>query len=169
MFQCPHLQKENYNSTCFLSGCENYITVVEALRMLIPSMRSMNIDYCCYALDVSLFSLFFFFKVLSTLYLTLRSQFFSRIPSQYSTLLTLHTRLDHVILPYVSPRPFTAGFSVLRRLQILWQPQINQLNSILCFETNFSLFVLHSSPHPLPSPYNSNGTEIKQIWGQILA
>lgn len=58
MFQCPHLQKENYNSTCFLSGCENYIAVVEALRMLIPSMCSMNIDYCCYALDVPSFPSF---------------------------------------------------------------------------------------------------------------
>lgn len=86
--------------------------------------------------NTSLFLLLSFFK-LFPLYLTSRIQVFSRIPSTH---LTLNTLLGPVILPWVSPQVFTAGFSVLlRHLQIFWQSQINQLNSVLCLKPAFPL------------------------------
>ena len=113
-----------------------------------------------------LFLLLSFFK-LFPLYLTSQIRVFSRIPSIH---LTLNSLLGPAILPWVSPQVFTAGSLVLlRHLHIFWQSQINHLNSVLCFKTSFFLTFLHSSHHALLVSYNSNGAEIRQILGHILA
>ena len=105
---------------------------------------------------------FLLFKKLLPLYLTSQIQVFSRIPSTH---LTLNTLLGPVVHPHVSPQVFTAGFSVLlRHLQIFWQPQMNQLNSVLYFKAGsfpycFAFFS-SSFASPLQQQWSKNQTDL---------
>ena len=127
----------------------------------------MAIVCCYYALDIFSLPLFL---ILSPLYPTPRTHFFSRIPSQYSSHLILHTVLDHVILLHVSPPPFLNPSQTCpnTRWHLFWQPKVNQLNSTLSFETCLFLFCSLFFSQLIAVPYKSNDTEVKQICGLTL-